>query len=213
MPEPTTLLLFAASALALVLIPGPNLVYIVTRSVDQGRRAGVASALGVELATLLHVGAAALGLSAALASSATAFSVVKYAGVAYLLYLAVRALTAEQPPPGGPGAAEPASVGRVFAEGLVVNLLNPKVALFFLALLPQFVDPAAGPAWTQTLVLGAILAAIGLASDLIYALAAGRAARGLRTSPRLARIRGRLTGVVYLALAAVALAGGRRPGQ
>ena len=138
---------------ALVAIPGPNHVYIVARSVDQGRRAGFASAFGVETATLLHVAAAAAGVSAALASSATAFAVVKYAGVAYLLYLAARTLMS----PDEPAARAPAAVAsevRVFVEGLLVNLLNPKVALFFLALLPQFVDPQAGPAWTQILVLG-----------------------------------------------------------
>jgi threonine/homoserine/homoserine lactone efflux protein len=209
MPELATLLLFTASALALVAIPGPNHVYIVARSIDQGRRAGFASAFGVETATLLHVGAAAAGLSAALASSATAFALVKYAGVAYLLYLAVKALTASDEQARETPPAAPAS-SRVFLEGLVVNLLNPKVALFFLALLPQFVDPGAGPAWTQILVLGTILAALGLASDLLYALGAGRAGARLRANGGFARRRRYVAGGVYLVLAVVALAGGRR---
>jgi threonine/homoserine/homoserine lactone efflux protein len=209
MPELATLLLFAASACALVAIPGPNHVYIVARSIDQGRRAGFASAFGVETATLVHVAAAAAGLSAALASSATAFAVVKYAGVAYLLYLAVKTLRSpDEPAAQGPPAPAPAA--RVFLEGLVVNLLNPKVALFFLALLPQFVDPHAGPAWTQILVLGTMLAAIGLAADLLYALGAGRAGARLRANVRFARRRRYVAGAVYLALAAVALVGGRR---
>lgn len=209
MPELATLLVFAASALALVAIPGPNHVYIVARSVDQGRRAGFASAFGVETATLLHVGAAAVGLSAALASSATAFAVVKYAGVAYLLYLAVRTLIApDEPADQAPAAAT--STTRVFLDGLVVNLLNPKVALFFLALLPQFVDPLAGPAWTQILVLGAMLAAIGLASDLLYAIAAGRVGARLRGNAGFARRRRHVAGAVYLLLAALALIAGRR---
>jgi threonine/homoserine/homoserine lactone efflux protein len=209
MPELATLLLFTASALALVAIPGPNHVYIVARSIDQGRGAGFASAFGVETATLLHVAAAAAGLSAALASSAAAFAVVKYAGVAYLLYLAAKTLMAPDEQEGqAPPAAAPS--GRVFLEGLVVNLLNPKVALFFLALLPQFVDPQAGPAWTQILVLGTILAAIGLASDLLYALGAGRAGARLRGNARFARRRRYVAGGVYLALAVVALVGGRR---
>ena len=209
MPELATLLLFTASALALVAIPGPNHVYIVARSIDQGTRAGFASALGVETATLVHVAAAAAGLSAALASSATAFAVVKYAGVAYLLYLAVKTLTSSGEP-GGRAVPAAATGGRIFAEGLVVNLLNPKVALFFLALLPQFVDPAAGPAWTQILVLGTILAAIGLAADLLYAVGAGGAGARLRANARFARRRRYVAGAVYLALAVVALAGGRR---
>ena len=209
MPELATLLLFTASALALVAIPGPNHVYIVARSIDQGTCAGFASALGVETATLIHVAAAAAGLSAALASSATAFSVVKYAGVAYLLYLAFKAFTA--PGDHGGRAPAPAAPGRrVFLEGLAVNLLNPKVALFFLALLPQFVDPAAGPAWSQILVLGSMLAAIGLAADLLYAAGAGGAGARLRASAAFTKRRRYVTGGVYLALAIVALVGGRR---
>jgi threonine/homoserine/homoserine lactone efflux protein len=207
-PEPSTLLLFAASAVALVAVPGPNLIYIVTRSVDQGRRAGVASALGVETATLVHIAAAAAGLSAALASSATAFTVVKCAGAAYLLFLAARAFMErgqEQP-----GERAPAAGRRVFAEGFLVNLLNPKVALFFLAFLPQFIDPGAGAAWTQVLVLGGLLAAIGLSVDLLYALAAGSLGALVRGNAAIARRRGQLAGGVYLALAAVTLAGGRR---
>jgi threonine/homoserine/homoserine lactone efflux protein len=202
------LLLFAASALALVAVPGPNLIYIVTRSIDQGRGAGVASALGVETATLVHIAAAAAGLSAALASSATAFTVVKYAGAAYLVFLALRAFRER----GDDGHAEraPAAGRRVFAEGFVVNLLNPKVALFFLAFLPQFVDPGAGAAWTQVIVLGGLLAAIGLSVDLMYALAAGSLGGLIRGNAAVARWRGRMAGGVYLALAAVTLAGGRR---
>jgi threonine/homoserine/homoserine lactone efflux protein len=207
-PEPSTLLLFAASALALVAVPGPNLIYIVTRSIDQGRCAGVASALGVETATLVHIAAAAAGLSAALASSATAFTVVKYAGAAYLVFLALRAFRERGDERRDERA--PAAGRRVYAEGFVVNLLNPKVALFFLAFLPQFVDPGAGAAWTQVLVLGGLLAAIGLSVDLMYALAAGSLGTLVRGNAAMTRLRGRLTGGVYLALAAVTLAGGRR---
>ena len=207
-PEPSTLTLFALSALALVAVPGPNLIYIVTRSVDQGRGAGVASALGVETATLVHIAAAAAGLSAALASSAAAFTVVKYAGAAYLVFLALRAFRARGDE--RQAGRAPAAGRRVFAEGFVVNLLNPKVALFFLAFLPQFVDPSAGAAWTQVIVLGGLLAAIGLSVDLTYALAAGSLGGVIRGNAAVARWRGRAAGGVYLALAAVTLAGGRR---
>jgi threonine/homoserine/homoserine lactone efflux protein len=140
MPESGTFLVFVLSALALVLVPGPNVIYIVTRGVDQGRRAGLASACGVETATLVHVAAAAAGLSALLASSAAASEVVRYAGAAYLAYLGVRTLLSDD----GIGSGDsppPARLARVYTEGFLVNLLNPKVALFFLAFLPQFVDP------------------------------------------------------------------------
>lgn len=200
MPEPSTLLLFAVSAAALVLIPGPNLVYIVTRSIEAGRRAGIASMLGVEAGTLVHVTAAAVGLSALLASSAVAFEVVRWAGVAYLVYLGVRALRSDETVE----IARPAGLRRSFAEGMLVNLLNPKVSVFFLAFLPQFVDPDRGAAATQILVLGAVFLAIASLLDLLYVLGAGLIGRRLHGGRKFA-------GGVYLALAALAAAtGGRR---
>jgi threonine/homoserine/homoserine lactone efflux protein len=203
MPDLPTLLLFAGSAATLVLIPGPNLIYIVTRSVESGRRAGLASVLGVETGTMIHVAAAAFGLSALLASSAVAFEVVKYAGVAYLVYLGVRALRSG-------GAPEtriaPAGMRRTVAEGVLVNVLNPKVSLFFLAFLPQFVDPEKGSAATQILVLGLVFMAIAATLDLLFVLGAGLA--GKRLGGGGSR---RFAGGVYLALAALAAAtGGRR---
>ena len=204
MPELATLLLFAGSAATLVLIPGPNLVYIVTRSVEAGRRTGLASVAGVEAGTLIHVAAAAFGLSALLASSAVAFEVVKYAGVVYLVYLGVRALRA-----GGAAqrnAAAPAGMRRTLAEGLLVNVLNPKVSLFFLAFLPQFVDPGQGSVTTQILVLGVVFIAVAATLDLLCVLAAGPIGK------RLGGERShRFAGGVSLALAAMAAAtGGRR---
>jgi threonine/homoserine/homoserine lactone efflux protein len=226
-PDLATLLLFAGSAATLVLIPGPNLIYIVTRSVDAGRRAGLASVLGVETGTLIHVAAAAFGLSALLASSAVAFEIVKYAGVAYLVYLGVRALRAGKAPE---TQVAPAGMRRTVAEGMLVNVLNPKVSLFFLAFLPQFVDPDKGSAVTQILVLGLVFMAIAATLDLLFVLAANRigerAARASTRSPgeRAARASTRspgkrlgggggrrFAGGVYLALAALAAAtGGRR---
>lgn len=200
MPEPSTLLLFAASAALLVLIPGPNLVYIVTRSIEAGRRAGLASMLGVEAGTLVHVTAAALGLSALLASSEVAFEMVRWAGVAYLVYLGVRTLRARDTAP----SVAPIGMRRSVLEGLLVNVLNPKVSVFFLAFLPQFVDPLQGSTGMQVLVLGAVFLTIASLLDLLYVL--GAALIGQRLS------RGRkLAGGVYLALAALAAAtGGRR---
>ncbi len=207
MPEPSTLLLFAASAAVLILIPGPNLLYIVTRSVEGGRRTGVASMLGVEVAGLIHIAAAAAGLSALLASSAVAFEIVRYAGVAYLLWLGIRALRTRDR---GPETVErpPASMRRAFAEGMVVNLLNPKVTMFFLAFLPQFVDPERGAAWTQVLALGAVFMTLACLLDAVYVLAAGALGGRLRGRTGTSRA----AGAVYLALAALAAVsgGGRR---
>ena len=207
MPEPTTLLLFALASVALVVVPGPNLIYIMTRGATQGPRVGLASALGVETGTLVHIGAAALGLSALLASSATAFEVVRYGGAAYLLYLGVRTLLSKDE--AGPGAeASRPDLRRVFAEGVLVNVLNPKVALFFLAFLPQFVDPDLGATTGQVLILGAVFFVIATVLDLLYMLAASLLGARLSARPALLR---RLSGGVYIALAAVALAaGGRR---
>ncbi len=199
MPEWSTIGLFLAAATVLVIIPGPNILYIVTRGVHQGRAAGIASALGVETATLIHVAAATLGLSAILASSATAFSVVKYVGAAYLIYLGARALF------GGEGEASerdlpPMNLSQIYRQGVIVNALNPKTALFFLAFLPQFVDPARGSVAMQTLFLGVLLAILGLANDVVYALAAGRAGAWLKGNARFKSIERRLSGIVYIGL-------------
>ena len=208
MPETTTLMIFAAAALALVAIPGPNLIYIATRSISQGPGAGFASALGVEAGTLVHVGAAAAGLSALIASSATAFTVLKYLGAAYLLYLGVRTLISRQSADPSPEAVA-APLHRAFAEGMLVNVLNPKVALFFLAFLPQFVDPARGGAAIQTLALGAVFFAVALVMDLLYVVAAGALGRWMRGKGGAARRQRQLTAGIYFALGAFAgLAGG-----
>jgi threonine/homoserine/homoserine lactone efflux protein len=205
-PELATLLLFALSAVALILVPGPNLIFIVTRGASQGRRVGLASALGIETGTLIHIAAAAVGLSALLASSAAAFEVIRYAGAAYLLYLGLRTLRSREEIVSASSASQPA-LGRVYAEGVVVNVLNPKVALFFLAFLPQFVDPSQGAAGGQVLVLGAVFFVIALVLDLLYVQAAVLLGARLGSRPALLR---RVSGGVYIALAAAAVAGGRR---
>ena len=176
MPDASTFALFVAAALALLLVPGPAVLYVVARSVEGGRTTGLVSVLGVELGTLVHVVFAAAGLSAIVASSATAFSVVKWLGAAYLVWLGLQHILArdgedEALPTGGE-----TRLPRVFTQSVLVQVLNPKVALFFLAFLPQFVDPSRGAAWTQVLVLGATLAALGLFTDGLYALVGGTAA-------------------------------------
>jgi threonine/homoserine/homoserine lactone efflux protein len=204
-PAPSTLALFALAALALIAIPGPNMVYVATRSMSEGRRSGFASALGLLTGTLMNVIAAAAGLSALIASSATAYDVLRYLGAAYLVFLGVKALRQRS---SGEEAhtPRPVSLARAYRQAIVVQLLNPKVALFFLAFLPQFVDPERGPVWTQVLVLGAILGSLGFLMDCTYAVAAAAAASRLRGR----RGTGKVTGTVYLVLgAAAALTGGR----
>ncbi|MDQ4049944.1 MAG: LysE family translocator, partial [Actinomycetota bacterium] len=167
MPDSHSLLVFAAASLALIAVPGPSVVYIVTRGIGQGRRAGMVSMLGIEAGALVHVAAAAVGLSAVLASSATAFTIVKYAGVAYLVYLGVRKWR-EHSDEALP-APEPAGSPRLFLEGVLVNVLNPKTALFFLAFLPQFLDPARGAVALQALVLGGVFVVLAVLTDSVYA--------------------------------------------
>jgi len=202
----TTLGLFVVASLALTVVPGPAVLYIVARGVEGGRSAGLVSVLGITVGGLVHTAFAAVGLSALLASSATAFSVVKWLGVAYLVWLSLSRILgggdereAERPAAGG------RSLSSVFWQGILVDVLNPKVALFFLAFLPQFVDPARGPVWMQVLVLGLIFAAVGMFTDGFYALLSGTAAdwlrrknesRGFRRGQRYA------SGGVYLALGA-----------
>jgi len=148
-PSPETLETFAVASAALILLPGPNLIYIVARGIAQGRRAAYASALGVEVGTLVHITAAALGVSVILARSATAFTTVKLLGAAYLIYLGVKAFRGEDEI--GVGDEEPAAAShtRLFGRGIVVNVLNPKVAIFFLAFFPQFVDPGRARPWSR----------------------------------------------------------------
>jgi threonine/homoserine/homoserine lactone efflux protein len=210
MPEPHTLLVFSAAALALLVVPGPAVLYIVTRSVDQGRTAGLVSVLGIHLGSVVHVAAAAAGLSALLLSSAVAFSVVKYAGAAYLVFLGIRTLVRREDEP-DPDADPPrASLRRIFWQGTVVNVLNPKTALFFLAFLPQFVDVGRGPVWVQMVALGVTFILLGMLSDATYALVAARAGRWLRTSPRFRRTQRYVSGGIYVSLGAAAALSGSR---
>jgi threonine/homoserine/homoserine lactone efflux protein len=201
-----TFLLFVTASLALVLIPGPNHLYITARGLAQGRAAGMASALGVEAGTLVHIAAAAAGLSYVIAQSATLFAIVKWAGVAYLVHLAVRAFTAKD----AEGEARKLAqqpLRKVFLEGVLVNVLNPKVTLFFLAFLPQFVDPAAGSPALQIMVLGLTLLVLGLISDMVYAVAAGSLGGRLAKRARALRY---FSGVVYLGLGVVTAFAGRK---
>ncbi|MFN0042100.1 MAG: LysE family translocator [Alphaproteobacteria bacterium] len=171
-PELSTLVLFAGAAALLLMVPGPVVVFVVARSLDQGRGAGLVSVLGVHLASVLHVGAAALGLSALLMSSANAFTAVKLTGAAYLVYLGIRRL-ADGDRLIDLSALTRTPMAELFWQGFIVNLLNPKTALFFLAFLPQFVDPARGSLAAQIGFLGFLFIVLGLISDSAYAMLAG----------------------------------------
>ena len=211
MPDASTFALFVAAALALLLVPGPAVLYVVARSVEGGRTTGLVSVLGVELGTLVHVVFAAAGLSAIVASSATAFSVVKWLGAAYLVWLGLQHILARDGEDKAPPTGGEARLPRVFTQSVLVQVLNPKVALFFLAFLPQFVDPSRGAAWTQVLVLGATLAALGLFTDGLYALLGGTAGNWLRRKREggsFRRLRRCVPGGVYIALGAATAVSG-----
>jgi threonine/homoserine/homoserine lactone efflux protein len=210
MPNWSTISLFIAATSILVLMPGPNTLYIIARGIQQGRRAGIISSIGVQVGTLIHIAAAAFGLSALLLSSALAFNTVKYAGAAYLIYLGVKALlTKEQIGP--TREIQKASLGRVFYQGVVVNLLNPKTALFFFAFLPQFIDATRGRVAMQIVLLGTILVFLGTLSDSVYALAAGSVGAWLRGNLRFLRAQRYFAGSVYLGLGVVtALSGAHK---
>jgi threonine/homoserine/homoserine lactone efflux protein len=205
-PDTGALAVFAAASLALAVVPGPAVLYIVAQSVPGGRRAGVVSALGVSTGGMFHVMAAVIGLSAILAASAEAFTVVKLLGAAYLLWLGVRALLRTDERIGG--RRPELTLGRTYRRGVVVNVLNPKTALFFVAFLPQFVDPH-GSTRGQLAVLGLLFVAIALGSDLVWALVAGTAGGVLRRSATFLRIQRYVSGTIFVGLGALAATASR----
>jgi threonine/homoserine/homoserine lactone efflux protein len=210
MPDVSTFALFVTAALVLLIVPGPSVLYIVARSVEEGRTAGLISVLGVQTGALVHIAFAALGVSAILASSAVAFSVVKWLGAAYLVWLGLKRIFGRDDEENDV-AVEPEQLSRVFSQGVIVNTLNPKTALFFLAFLPQFVDPARGAAWTQIMLLGAIFVTVALCTDGLYALLSGTAGRWLQRKSESAAVRrGQrfVSGGFLIALGAVAAASG-----
>ena len=197
--DPAKLTLFLAAAALLIVTPGPAVLYIVTRSISQGRGAGFMSTLGVGAGNFLQALAAALGLSAVIASSALAFSVVKYAGAIYLLYLGIKKFRSA-PADFHEAKFKAESLPAIFGQGLLVELLNPKTALFFLAFLPQFASPEHGSVWAQLLLLGSIVAAMGVVSDSCYAFLSGTFGAWLKRRKRFLRNERYLSGTVYCGL-------------
>ncbi len=200
--SPDHWLAFFAAALALNLAPGPDLAFVLSTAAARGRRAGFAASLGVCSGALVHVLAVAAGLSAVLVASAWAFTAVKLAGAAYLVYLGVQALRSRpEPVSAQPGRPRPASPWAVYRQGVFIDVLNPKVAVFFMAFLPQFAEPGRGNLALQLFVLGGLVIALGLAVEAGLILAASRAARFLGAKPRISLWLERLLGLVFIGLA------------
>ncbi len=209
-PNPSQLLLFVSAALLLLVVPGPAVFYIVGRSIGHGRNAGLVSAMGIGVGSLVHTAAAAVGLSALLMSSAVAFSTVKYLGAAYLIYLGVQKLRREEPFELS-GDAPRVKLNRIFAQGIVVNVLNPKAALFFFAFLPQFVDPNRGQVAAQILFLGVLFALLGVTTDTFWALTAGTVADLFRRNPRAMRTQRYVSGGMLISLGVATAFAGSTP--
>ena len=199
MPSLGTYALFIATALALLAIPGPAVLYVVGRSIDQGRTAGLASVLGITTGTIVHITAATVGLSSLILASKVAFDAVRYVGAAYLILLGVRRLLTRGQEE-AVGARPPRTLRRLYSQGLVVNLLNPKTIVFIFAFIPQFVDVGAGHVRLQILLLGLTFAGLGLMSDSLYAIVAGTVADRLRGTPLVARVERWFGGTVLIGL-------------
>ena len=201
--DPLKLPIFILAALSLLLTPGPAVLYIVARSMDQGRLAGMVSVLSVEVGNFVHVVAVTLGLSALLLSSALAFTVIKYLGAAYLIYLGLRRIFSHETAL-STTSIESQSLGKVFSQGVVVAVLNPKTALFFLAFLPQFVDPTRGSLTLQLFTLGSIFVLMAIVTDSLYALLAGTVGQSLKNAPYFLKVERYLVGSVYIGLGLMA---------
>jgi len=204
-PSLSTYALFILTALALLAIPGPAVLYVVSRSIDQGRRAGMASVLGITTGTVIHVTLATIGLSSLILASTVAFDAVRFVGAAYLIFLGIRRLVTRRRDTAEVGRP-PRTVRNLYTQGVVVNLLNPKTIVFTFAFIPQFVDVRARDVWFQVLIFGLTFAGLGLMSDSLYAVAAGSIAERLRGSRGMARLERWFGGSVLIGLGVAAAA-------
>ena len=204
MPHLTNAFLFVGASLALLMTPGPAVLYIVTRSIGLGRRAGLVSVLGICTGTLIHVAAAALGLSALLVSSALAFNIVRWLGALYLIVLGIRTLLDRDGLSVDVADGGPDDLQSVFTQGVIVNVLNPHTALFFFAFLPQFVNPSSGHLGLQMMTLGLAFVGLSAITDSGWAIAAGAAGHWIKSHPRFARGQRFVTGGALIGLGATA---------
>ncbi|TCH97876.1 LysE family translocator [Roseococcus sp. SYP-B2431] len=209
MPSPETLLVFAAISLGMVLTPGPNMVYLVSRSISQGRLAGLLSLIGVALGFVFYMLSAALGITAFLATVPLAYDAVRFAGAAFLLYLAWQAFTGRSSP-FAPRDLPRHDARRLVAMGFLTNLLNPKIAVMYLSLLPQFIDPARGGVFGQAVALGFTQICVSVAVNAVIVMAAAHVASFLAGRPLFARAQRWVMGTVLAGLAA-RMAGEARP--
>lgn len=195
----TVLPLFLLAAWALNIVPGPDMLYVLARSANQGRRAGLASALGIAGGCVIQTALVALGLAGILAAVPLAYEVVKFVGAGYLIYLGIRALFSRQNALNTP-QVEQTALWRIFAQGVLTNVLNPKVALFFLAFLPQFTSPAYGSVPLQIIILGMIFNVSGTLVNIVVALLAGSLGGWLKRNARVSRMLNWLTGCIFIGL-------------
>jgi len=207
MPDFSSLILFFVAALTLLIIPGPAVLYIVNRSIDQGRMAGIISTLGIGVGTLFHIIAASLGLSAILISSILAFNIVKYAGAAYLVYLGIQKFISKEEIELS-NNRKSVKLSKVFYQGIIVNVLNPKTALFFFAFLPQLVNYKQGNVTMQILILGILFVLMGFITDSSYALLAGSFTKLIKRNVHLLKRQKYISGVIYFALGVAAAVSG-----
>jgi RhtB (resistance to homoserine/threonine) family protein len=199
MPEPSTFLAYIAACIAIILAPGPAQALVLSRTLSDGRKSGVMTAVGLNVGTVFHALAAALGLSAILATSALAFSIVKYIGAAYLVYLGIQALRTKATDT-HISNTESGNPAQAFSRAVMVGILNPKVALFFLAFLPQFVDPARGSVFAQFMILGSLLALLDIFYETVLVFIFNAMSGWLTRNPRFTLWRQRLTGTVLIGL-------------
>jgi len=195
----STLLTFIAIVLGFVFIPGPATLLTVARATGSGPRVGIATGAGIAVGDVVHTFMAVVGLSAIIATSALLFSLIKYAGAAYLIYLGLRAIFEKAPDVPGQAAA-PITASKAFRQAVLAEVLNPKTALFFLAFLPQFVKPENGAVALQLTTLGIIFVLLGLFSTVIFALGAGHLGNFLRRNATVLRWQGKVIGTIYCGL-------------
>lgn len=199
LPSPENILLFITAATILIVVPGPALLYIMMKSMEQGHKAGLVSALGVGVGAMVHVLAAAIGMSALLVASATAFSILKYGGAVYLIYLGVKKLL-DKSTPISTVQTEKKPLNKIFYEGIVVNTLSPKSAIFFFAFLPQFINTDKGGTTSQILFLGLVFLVIAFISDMTYVMLSGKLVKYFKNSSKFSSIQKYVSGSIYIVL-------------